>query len=251
VATFSDLSISVTGSGYTLTATSGALSSAVSAAFAITPAPSLHITTSTTGAGMPSGYSLCVDHYRSPSDRGGGCRWSGTIGVNGAVSLPWSGTHTVALNNVPYDNCWITGDTINPRTVSVSGTTEVPFSVACRDTGSVQVTVTITGTGVILSGYTVCVDRVSNPCFWNTPVPPDPVTISGVTAEAHTVTLHGVVPANCSVSGGTSQTITVPAHGVADVTYEFTCVATGTAGIDGSKVGTATLGDRPAGKPYP
>ncbi len=226
VASFADLSIRTAGTGYTLTASSGSLKGATSAPFAIAPVPTtLHITTTTAGPAAPTGYSLCVDPYSGSSSYGGsGCFSSGAIAANGAVTVPVpDGTsHSVELDGVPR-NCALTGDTANPRSVRASGTTEVPFSIACLDTGSVHVTVTTTGTDPDPNGYVVCVPRAANPCLWGVRTLANDVTaIGGVTAESHTVTISDVA-ANCTVSGATTQTVTVPAHGAADVRFTIGC----------------------------
>ena len=219
VSTFSNLSIQAAGTGYTLTASSGALTAASSASFTITPvATTLHVTTTTTGPAEPNGYSLCVDSYSSSSSSG--CYWSGTIGVNSAVTVPVStGSHSVELDYVP-SNCSVSGN--NPRTIMASGVTEVPFSVSCLDTGSVHVTITTTGTDIDPNGYVVCVSSSLNNCFWSGGVHAnDVITISSVTAEPHTVSLSGVA-ANCTVSGG-AVAVTVPAHGTVNVAFDVAC----------------------------
>ena len=225
VATFSGLSIAQAGSGYTLKATSSTLTSAASTPFTIALVPTaLHITTTTTGAAVPTGYSLCVDpySYSSFSSYGSGCFWSGAIGVNGAVTVPVAaGSHAVQLNN-GASNCSVGGD--NPRTITASGTTEVPFSVACLDTGSVHVAITTTGMDVDANGYLVCVDHSVSSCFWSARVHAnDVIVISGVTAEPHTISV-GEVAGNCTVSGGTSKAVTVLARSTTDVSFNVGCV---------------------------
>ncbi|HYL55487.1 MAG TPA: hypothetical protein VEU73_07910 [Gemmatimonadales bacterium] len=227
VASFADLSIHKAGTGYTLTAVSGVLTAGTSAPFTIAPVPTaLHITTTTTGMAVPTGYSLCVDAYSgSYSGSASGCGWSGPIGANSAVTVPVpEGSHSVELDGVP-GNCALTADTANPRIVTASGTTDVPFSVACLDTGSVHVTVTTTGTDLDQNGYVVCVNRAANNCVWGLHVlANDVASIGGVTAEPHTVSIGDVV-GNCTVSGALTQAVTVPAHGAADVRFAIQCVA--------------------------
>lgn len=223
VATFSDLSISPAGAGYSLSATSGALATPASAPFIVATIPTaLHITTVTTGTATPPKYSLCVDP-NSGSYPGPGCRRSGPIGANGAVSMAITpGYHSVELDGVPA-NCALTGDTANPRQVTASGTTEVPFALACLDTGTVRIAVTTTGTDLDQNGYYACVSRAANDCFWSTRLLiNDMVTISGVTAEAHTVSIGDVV-VNCTVSGDTLQTLNLLAHDTTTVSFNIGC----------------------------
>jgi len=258
VATFSDLSINNAASGYALKATAGTLAGATSAPFAIALVPpgppSLHITTTTTGAAFPNGYDLCVDLYGYSTYY---CSWSGTIGVNSAVTVAVAaGSHSVLLDGVPA-NCALAGDTTNPRVVAVTGTTDVPFSIACLDTGSVRVSVTTTGTDLDQNGYNACVSRAANNCFWLSHVlANDVVTIPGVTAEPHAVTIGDVVD-NCTVSGDTTQALNVVAHGTTAVSFSIGCVlaeriaysSSGTisvARVDGVSIVPITHGFSPA-----
>jgi hypothetical protein len=167
VATFSNLSISSPAAGYSLNATSGTLSAVASARFSVAAIPTaLHITTTTTGMAVPKGYSLCVD-ANSGSYPGPACAWSGTIGADSALTAPVTpGSHSVELDGVP-GNCALAGDTANPRAVTATGTTEVPFSIACLDTGTVRLTVATTGTDLDQNGYYACVSRAANNCFWS------------------------------------------------------------------------------------
>ncbi len=219
VATFSDLSIPNAGTGYTLNATSGPLTAAASTPFTIAFAPTtLHITTATTGAALPSGYYLCVDFISISY----GCDWQGTIGVNSAVTVPVAtGSHSVELEYVP-GNCAVSG--ANPRVVTASGVTEVPFSVSCLDTGSVHITIVTTGTDIDPNGYVVCVNSSGNNCFWSVGVHAnDLITISAVTAGPHTVSVAAVA-GNCTVSGGAARAVTVPVHGTVAVAFNVACV---------------------------
>ena len=224
VATFTDLSIDKSAPGYTLRATSGAFAGAVSGSFAIAPvATALHITTTTTGAALPNGYSLCVDPFSGYS-YSYGCGSSDPIGANGAVTVPVAaGGHSVEIDDVPR-NCGLVGDTTNPRAVTAIGTTEVRFSIACLDTGTVRVEVTTTGADLDQNGYSVCVNRATNSCVWGVRVlANDVTTIAGVSAESHTVTI-GDVAGNCTASGGTTRTVTVLGHATTTVSFNVGCV---------------------------
>src|SRR5205823_8038285 len=97
-------------------------------------APSLTVTTATTGSSQPSTYAVTVD---------GGPRR--TISANGGTTT-YSGlsatTHTVALTDVPA-NCTVSGGASHSVTVTASQTTTEPFSISCAaTTGSLAVTTT-------------------------------------------------------------------------------------------------------------
>ena len=178
----------------------------------------LHITTTTTGDSLGSdGYSLCVDPtYYSDS----GCTYSSAIGLNGAVTVPVSpGTHAVYLGGVA-GNCDVGGT--NPRSVDARTTREVPFAVTCFAMGSVTVTTVTTGPDNP-DGYTICVNRGSNGCYWHLRAGAnDVVTIAGVTAILHTVEVVGL-SGNCMVSGSTARDVTVPPGGTVVVTFNVAC----------------------------
>ncbi|PYP45261.1 MAG: hypothetical protein DMD50_12100, partial [Gemmatimonadetes bacterium] len=157
-------------------------------------AVTLHVTTTTTGVSLDSdGYSFCVDpDYVSDwvSDYYYSCSRSRTaIGVHGGVTVSVAvGTHLVYLEGVA-DNCDVAGD--NPRSVEATTQSEVSFEVTCFATGSVRVTTATSGTDVDLDGYALCVDRSGN-CYWSAGARAnDVVTIAGVIAGLHTVTLSG------------------------------------------------------------
>ena len=177
--------------------------------------------------------------------------------MNSAVTVAVPvGSHSVELDGVPA-NCAFSGDTTNPRVVTVAGTTEVPFSIACLDTGTVRLTVTTTGTDLDQNGYYACVSRAANSCFWFIHVlANDVVTIGGVTAEPHSVTIRDVVD-NCTVSGDTTQALNVVAHGTTAVSFSIGCVlaeriaysSSGTisvARVDGVSIVPITHGFSPA-----
>jgi hypothetical protein len=126
VATFSGLSISQAGTGYTLTATASGLSEATSNTFNIAAPPpttgDLTVTTVTTGSDFdPDAYTVAVD--------GGSGR---AIAINQSVTffgLP-AGNRSVELGDVA-DNCSVSG--ANPRTVNVpaGNTASTTFNVNC------------------------------------------------------------------------------------------------------------------------
>lgn len=217
VATFTDLHISQTGTGYTLVAASSTLAPDTSAAFNVVAdtTPSLHITTTTTGTDIPTGYFLCVDLYSGYSSYG--CNNWVTISANGAVTLPVSaGSHTVGLDNVPL-NCTVTD---NPRTISVtSGTTEVPFAISCVALGTVHIATATSGVDLDPNGYTACVTGFD--CIH---LGVNDTGSIAVPAGARTVALSDVED-NCTVSGSNPQPVIVVGGGTVDVTLQITCVA--------------------------
>ena len=222
VAIFSDLSIDKPQQGYVLAASSPDLTTASSPSFTINPVPlpptNLQITTTTTGASFPTGYGLTVDCDSY------GCAYNGNIVPNGMVALTvYPGDHYVALTNVP-DNCTLSGDA--SRTITVSGQTNVVFSVACAATGPLTVTTATGGTDITPDGYTICVDRSANSCYWHAPAAPnDAVTINGVVSGPHNVALTNV-GGNCAVSGGASHSVSVPATGTVTAPFSITCSLT-------------------------
>lgn len=216
VARFGDLSIDKAAAAYTLTASSGTLTSATSPGFSITPVPTaLHITTTTTGAGFPNNYSLYIDCDSY------GCIYSSPIGVNAAVTVPvGDGDHFVQLS-VPA-NCVVSGGA--SRTVTASSTTELPFAVVCGALGTLNVTTNTTGTDPNPDGYLVCVDQSGDNCYWHGQArATDAITIQGVLSGPHMVTLTQV-GANCTVSGGATHPVTVPAGAPASMSFDISCV---------------------------
>jgi preprotein translocase subunit YajC len=176
----------------------------------------LHVTTTTTGVQLdPDGYTLCLDPYND------GCDTYTLIGANSVATLDVAyGSHVVELDGVA-GNCPVSGD--NPRTVGASDTMAVSFVITCLATGSVRVAISTTGTDID-PDYFVCVGGAASTCNWSTGASSNGlVTVAGVTAGAHTVTLTGVSP-NCSVSGTPARVVAVPENGVVDVSFNVRCV---------------------------
>jgi len=183
--------------------------------------PALHITTATSGTSFaPAGYYVCLDPTYDYDDAEYCGPNSSPIGANSAVTVPVApGSHVVELQGVP-DNCTVGGD--NPRTVEAGA--DVPFALTCFAIGGVRVRTATTGTDVDPDAYRVCVDRSPNDCYWRAPARAnDAITISGVTAEPHTVRLTGV-GGNCTVGGGTVRAVSVPPNGTVDVGFNASCV---------------------------
>src|SRR5262249_54872184 len=109
------------------------------------------------------------------------------------------------------------------RTITVSGLTDVQFAVTCAATGTLTITTTTGGTDINPDPYAVCVDRSGNACYWHTQARAnDAVSISGIFAGPHTVTLNGV-GGNCAVSGGATRAVTIPASGTVNAPFDLTC----------------------------
>ena len=195
-----------------------AIGDTVTVPYSVTCAPmSLHVTTTTTGVPAdPDGYSVCVDtgFYYS-------CYYAAAIAVNGEATIPVGpGAHEVLLDGVA-PNCTVSG--ANPRTVMVSGRTDVPFAITCAGAGSVRLHSVSTGTD-IPEGLSICIDRSLEVCFWSTRVPANGEgMLSAVLAGPRTMTLTGLTE-NCTVSGGATREVTVPSGGVVDVTFNIACV---------------------------
>src|SRR5207248_575448 len=215
---FSDLSIDKPSVGYALTASSGNLASATSPSFTINAAPppptALHVTTKTTGTSLLSSYALSIDCDSY------GCGYSAPISPNGTATVPVApGNHYVELDVA--DNCAVSGGA--SRTVTASGTTEVPFAVTCAATGTLTVTMTTSGTDINPDNYAVCVDRSGNACYWRAQArASDAITITGIISGPHTVTLTNV-GGNCAVSGGATRALTIPANGSVSASFAVTC----------------------------
>jgi Tol biopolymer transport system component len=176
---------------------------------------SVQVTTATSGADLdPDGYSVTVDG----SDRGA-LGVSGTLTVEGVAS----GDHLVGLSGLA-GNCHVQGE--NPRTssVTVGATATVAFAVTCTglpaNTGTLAITTVTSGSNPDADGYTVAVDEGAAQPITSSAT----LTISGVAAGAHTVTLSGVA-ANCGVGGDNPITITVTTGQTASADFSISCTA--------------------------
>src|SRR6185437_4496213 len=125
VATFTGLSISKAGNGYTLTASTSGLKRATSSTFNVTAPPPttgrVTVTATTTGSDLdPDGYRVSVD--------GGGTQ---SISDNGSVTFNnlAAGSHTVAMTGLA-SNC-SAPSTSQSVTVEAGGSTSASFAVTC------------------------------------------------------------------------------------------------------------------------
>jgi hypothetical protein len=178
---------------------------------------SLQVAVSTTGSSPdPDGYLVSVDGG-SPTP----LAISGTVLLTG-LSI---GERSVGLSGIAA-NCTVSGS--NPRPVSVSGTelAAIGFAVVCTQptgaTGTLRVTTATTGSDLDPTGYLVSIDgNPGQPLGLN-----HTVSIAGLPAGAHTVSLLDVTP-NCTVPDN-PRTVSVPSGGQVDLAFTVSCVpATG------------------------
>jgi WD40 repeat protein len=87
--------------------------------------------------------------------------------------------------------------------------------------GAVHVTATTTGTELPLGGYSVSVDSGAGQAV----AANGAVTILGLNAGTHSVTLYGVA-ANCALSGVNTRSIDVTAGDTVVVAFDVVCTAT-------------------------
>ncbi|HEY6157900.1 MAG TPA: PKD domain-containing protein [Gemmatimonadales bacterium] len=203
-------------------------SGTATAAFAVSCAAltgDLAVTTSTSGASQPSGYSVTVDGGSSKS-------------IGASDSITYSGiaaaNHSVRLNDVPA-NCSVNG--LNPRMVTVppGGAVEASFTITCSAlTGTLNVTTSTSGDSPDPNGYTFTVDNGTPQSIANSQT----IALTLPTGS-HTVRL-GDVAANCTVANGTSQTVTVTTSGAVSASFTITCTAlTGSLTVSTSTTGSS------------
>ncbi len=132
------------------------------------------------------------------------------------------GSHTIELGQIAA-NCTVSGP--NPQTVMVTSgeTARVAFDVVCTaTTGSMQVVVNTTGSGLDPDGYTVQIDAGDAQPIGVTAS----LTITGVAPGSHSVRLDGIAP-NCTLPEPNPQTVDVVAGEAAVATFTVTCSTTG------------------------
>ena len=185
----------------------------------------------------PDGYGVKVDE-----------RPRRTLSTSGSTSLTTpAGNHTVELTGVA-PNCQVAEGRSRPVTVEVGAVEEVGFAVTClATTGSVQVSVTSSGSPPDPEGYTADLDDggAQKPIATS-----GTSTFTGVAAGGHTVTLIDVA-LNCTVPEGAEQIVTVVAGSTAEVTFAVTCSApidawtaiNLPAGVRGSAIWVASASD--------
>jgi len=219
VATFRHLRIDKAGTGYRLVASAPgtALPPARSQAFAIL-APltgNITVTTTTSGADLPGGYSVTLDDTISQP-----------MGINAVVTFIGvaAGSHMVSLGGVA-PSCTVGG--ANPQPVSVSGgeTAQASFAISCAAsppaTGSLTVTTMTTGSN-LPAGYTLTLDTGQSGTIGAN----DSVTATAIAAGDHAVTLSGL-PGNCSLASPNPQAFTIAAGTTTQVGFTISCTAVG------------------------
>jgi hypothetical protein len=166
------------------------------------------VTTATSGASLPSGYTATLD--------GGAAT---PIGVNDSITATGinPGDHSVALGGVP-GNCTVAGP--NPQTVTVTAgsTARAAFTIGCTAaTGSLTVTTTTTGSN-LPAGYTVSLENGQSGTVGSNAS----VTATGIPTGDHTVTLGGV-PGNCTVVSPNPLAVTVTAGATTQASFTISC----------------------------
>lgn len=111
----------------------------------------LTVSTSTSGSGQPSGYTVSVS--------GGG---SQSIGATDNVTFSGlsAGSHTVTLNGVP-SNCSVSGGTSHSASVPAGGTGSTSFSIACTAPNQPPVVTAGGDQTVLLSVLSMTLDGAS------------------------------------------------------------------------------------------
>src|SRR5437773_2656386 len=250
VATFGDLSINTSGSGYTLTATATGLTGATSTPFGITPGAATHLVFTVQPANATAGTTLTPAEQVAAQDAAGNTvpSFSGSVtmplGTNPVCST-LGGTTTVpavsgvaSFGNLSLDMvgtgytltaaaAWPTGATSNSFNVTVGAASQLVFTVQPTNTTAgatitpaVQVTV-LDGQGNTATGFTgnVTVAFGSNPGGG---------TLAGTTTVA---AVSGVASfASLSIAKvGTGYTLTAAAAGLPAATSAAFNVTPGTA----------------------
>src|SRR6266496_3249609 len=197
------------GTSQTVTVPSGGTATTTFSVTCAATTGNLTVTTNTTGADLPTGYTITVDGTQSQS-----------IAANGSVTFTalTAGDHSVEISG-DAPNCTL--NSANPQTVTVpaGGTATATFSVTCTaTTESLTVSTSTTGSSLDPDGYTVTVDGGSPQAIGINAS----VSYTNLSAGTHTVAISGVA-ANCTVSGGTSQTVNVPSGGTATTTFSVSC----------------------------
>jgi hypothetical protein len=171
----------------------------------------LEVSTATTGADLPSGYTLEVTGQENRS-----------IGIDATEiyeGIP-AGDYRITLAGVP-SNCTVDGDNPHDIVVSADGRAEHTFSVTCvaeTGTGTLRVTTATTGDD-LPSGYVIKVtDQPDQEIGANATV-----TYSNIPAATYTVELSQVA-GNCVVLGENPRSVTVTTGSTVDAAFSIDCV---------------------------
>ncbi|MFL5954844.1 MAG: hypothetical protein ACJ76I_12135, partial [Gaiellaceae bacterium] len=198
----------------TVTIVAGSSASTTFNVSCVTTKGTLAVSTTTTGADLdPDGYAVAVD--------GGTAQ---PIATNGSVSVAnlSAGTHTITLAGLAA-NCTVTGSNPQTATVTAGATTNAGFTITCTaipTTGDLTVTASTTGVELDADGYTVSVDGGAARALATN----GSLTIPGLSAGTHTVTLAGLAP-NCTAASN-PQSTTIGAGSTSTLTFSVTCVTT-------------------------
>src|SRR5256884_1705721 len=218
VASFTDLSINRSGTGYTLVATSPGVRGATSATFAVAPAAAARLAftvpphVATVDSVLEPVQVTVLDTLGTAATGFGGNvtvalaanASGGTLGGTTTVTAA-SGVATFADLRV---NRAGTGYRLTASAGQLTGATTDSFDITPGPPTTGDPTGNATTTGDDQPGsYTVTVDGGSNRTIAANGAG---TTYSGLPAGDHTVVLADV-PANCTVSGGASKTVTGPA----------------------------------------
>jgi len=160
------------------------------------------------------------------------------IGLNASITVDnlTSGSHTLELSGLA-ENCSLEGDNPRSATVTTGITSETNFAITCSaSTGTIQVSVTTSGTAIDPDGYEVEVD-VGGP---RRPVATNgAVTFTGIPSGTRIVQL-GDVNANCSVAEGNRRSVTVTIGETSEVEFAVTCeVGTGSIEVTAATRGSS------------
>jgi hypothetical protein len=169
----------------------------------------LRVTAFVTGPGAdPDGFLVVLDRsVRRPL----------TIGASVLLDAIAPGDHDVALEGLG-PNCAVEGSAEQVVGILAGDTSQAAFEVSCQVAGAtLRVNAQTTGDDLDPDGYDVLLDGEPE-----SGVEPDGVTLFGVPAGTHTVTLGGVNP-NCNVADPTSQTVSLSIGGLAGLQFEIQC----------------------------
>ena len=195
----------------------------------------VRVTASTTGANVPATYTVDADPGTSGSS-------TADVLANGTVSFDLApGAHTVSLTVTR--NCTVTSPNNVPVTVAAGATTDIAFSVTCEPppTGTIQVTVTTTGTDAPATYQVRATGVYDTPGSFSASIPSNGAASLAVGGGLYLVKL--VVPPNCTVTSPNNVAGT-------NVAFTVTCVSAGTLNVIVATTGpnaptTYTLGVYP------
>jgi Tol biopolymer transport system component len=178
----------------------------------------LEVSTATTGESVdPDGYTVAVDGETAvavPSD--------GNVTIDGVLA----GDHRVWLSGLA-PNCAPSGANPRQSTVTVGGTTRVPFVIVCAAaSGAAEVTVTTAGAQLDPDGYLLRVDGADAQAIDLQAV----VRLTDMLAGTHFLELTGVAP-NCRVEGDNPRPVTILAQATAPLSFVITCQGPALSGI--------------------